>query len=219
VREDSVVARYDLQPPSGRRLPLLPIAAVVLLLLAGAGYWFRAAIFGSDPAPAALDRTPAPAAAAGETTPPPDSGPEATPPATAEPASAPPRNAPPPTRAAPPSARRVYSRVTGIRWGAQAGGLRVIIEADGPIPEDRYRHFRLDGDPPREVVQLRGVRQGYAQSQLAVGSPALRQIRVGYHEKSGGNELHVVLDMADRRARITGIRTLPSGLEILIAGP
>jgi len=229
VREDSVVARYDL-PTASKRRPLLPIAVVVLLLLAAAGYWFRDALFGGDAAAAAFDPPPPPAPAAAEPT---GASPlEATAaeaavaqPSTSEPAPPPPRPAAPPRAAqspspsAPPAARRLYSRVVDIRWDSQGGVFRVVVEADGTIPEDRYHHFRLDGDPPREVVQLRGVQQGYGQSQIAVGSPALRQIRIGYHEKKGGNELHVVLDMADPRARITAIRPIGSGLEILIAGP
>ncbi len=237
VREDSVVARYDLSPPSRKRRP--PWVAIALLLLvaaAGAGYWFRDAILGSDLLAPILGSSTAPSAPAPDgpvaEAPPQDPSPDL---GTPEPQGATPTTAqtspPPPAQPPPPPPRRTtasstspstaggFTRVVDIRWGPQSGGFRVVIEADGPIPSGSYRHFRLDGDSPREVIRLLGVSRQFDRSKLEVGSPTVRQIRTGFHKKSAGNELHVVLDLAARGARVSDIRTVDSGLEILITGP
>ncbi len=217
-------------PPRRRGRTLILLALAVVLAAAAAVHFFREELLGpAVPAgvPTAADLASAepPAAAAGET-PTPETGaptggaPDAESAAgaaaadwpTAEPTAAEPA---PAGSAEPPAVETVeaalFTRVVDISWSPLPGGQRVVIAADGAVPEGRYRFFRLDGPPPREVIKLFGVGERFARTALAVGGPAVERIRVGYHP---GDELHVVLDLADPRARIREIREVGSGLEV-----
>lgn len=130
-----------------------------------------------------------------------------------------PEPSPPPPPAVQPPAATGY-RLVSITWRETGdGGLRVIFEGDGPITEQRYRHFRLDGDPPREVLQFRGVEEAFDRNRLDVGGPAVEQIRTGFHRKRGRpDELHVVLDLTAPDVKILERRSLGYSLE-LVVGP
>ena len=118
----------------------------------------------------------------------------------------------------PPVAQRGYSNILAITWSETGdGGLRVIFEGDGPIPEQRYHYFRLEGDPPREVIQFRGVEKDFEPGSLTVGGPGVEQIRTGFHTKRNRpNELHVVMDMSSRGAKVAEFRSLGFTLEVLV---
>ena len=124
---------------------------------------------------------------------------------------------PPPSRPAtpPPRATRGYSKILSVTWRTTDTGLRVVFEGDGPIPESRYHHFRLNGDPPREVIQFKGVGEEFEETNLEVGGPGVERIRTGFHKKRSGNELHVVLDMVPG-GRVTALQSLGFGLEVVV---
>jgi hypothetical protein len=42
-------------------------------------------------------------------------------------------------------------------------------------------------------------------------------VRIGYHEKPGGNELHVVIDLASPRVRLVRVIPADNRLELLLA--
>ncbi len=231
------------EPAAERRVPLLAVAAVLILVLAAAGLFvFRDAIFGGagDPGvPTTLDQPGATAAPTGEAPgpgasesaaaapeeaarAPSPSGLLAVPPPTTTPP--PPQPTPPPPApgrtaesggaAAEPQPSDTYTRIIDISWREVPEGLLVIFAADGPVPRARYKHFRLGGAQPREVIQFHGVRQRFFKQQLPVGGPGVSKIRTGFHD---GNELRVVLDLLDEGARITEIRSVGTKVEALIS--
>lgn len=100
------------------------------------------------------------------------------------------------------SSGREFRQVEDIRWRTVGESLEITITADGRVPRDRVRNFRLDGDTPREVIQLLGVRRGYDSGILAVEGPGVRQIRTGLNERQGDRELRVVLDLTGPSARL-----------------
>jgi hypothetical protein len=65
--------------------------------------------------------------------------------------------------------------VRGVRPQADAGAVRVLVEADGAI---QYEDFTLD-NPPRIVVDVVGVRNGFGNGALRVGAAMVERVRVG----------------------------------------
>jgi molecular chaperone DnaK len=153
---------------------------------------------------------------------------------TTAPAASPPAPAPSEPVAAPPSERPDRSaaaqaalggdgprtRFTTVEeiWGQRSPlGTVVTIVTNGAVPPDAFSHFRLEGANPREVIRLRGVDDRYRRSSVAVSTAEVKQVRLGYHAKPEGNELHVVIDLTS--PRVTLLRTTPvdNRLELLFA--
>ena len=151
---------------------------------------------------------------------PPPQAPRKTPPAS-PPASQQASPPPPPATSPPPrttvSEGRAFTRLEDVRWSQTNGGVEVILELDGTVPESRLRHSRLGGSEPRELIRLYGVRQGFDRQQILVDLPQIRRIRFGYHKKSRGNELHIVLDMVGN-ARVTEVRRSGARVAIQVEG-
>jgi uncharacterized protein (TIGR02266 family) len=110
-----------------------------------------------------------------------------------------------------------FSSVDEI-WGQQtASGTVVTLVADGAVPEGAYTTFRLEGGNPREVLRLRGVASRFSRPTLPIATSEVRQVRVGYHEKPEGNELHVVIDLTSARVRLVRVVASDNRLELLLA--
>ncbi|HXT23164.1 MAG TPA: PilZ domain-containing protein [Thermoanaerobaculia bacterium] len=101
-----------------------------------------------------------------------------------------------------------FAGLDDVRFEPVGEDLWVVLTLDGELPPEAVHAMHPD-DPPREVIQLLGARRGYEPATIAVGSPLLSQIRVGFHpggsagSESGAaapgpprdGELHVVLDL------------------------
>jgi hypothetical protein len=92
----------------------------------------------------------------------------------------------------------------------------VILWGNGAMRPESYKRISV-GSPPREVIQIRGIQRPFAPLRIPVGTPEVKQIRVGYHEKPGGNELHVVIDLAG--SRVKAARVEPDGQRLRIHLP
>jgi hypothetical protein len=80
---------------------------------------------------------------------------------------------------------------------ARVGDATVVdIRGNGGVSEARIRVSALD-DPPRVWVRIRGIETFYRPNEIAVGSPEVSRIRVGYHPEESPESLWVVLDLAD----------------------
>jgi Tfp pilus assembly protein PilZ len=238
-REPAAWEEQPLAVPSGRRRPkLLPIVVVGIAVVVGAVYLLWPS---SSPPPLP---SPAPEVADGgaiepdvtepDVTEPDVTEPDVTEPATTElgatePAATPPPSPepsppPPPRREpSPPPPERTapapFERLLEISWSEVPRGLKVVLETDGAVPEGRYRHFRLGGDEPREVIRLIRVRRGFDRRNLSVGGPAVDRIRTGYHRRGGVEELHVVLDLTGAAYQLTELRAVGTRIEAVIVRP
>jgi len=225
--------------PVRKRPPVFPLVVLSLLALIMVLAFFWGDLFGSKepyaagrpevppaesevvPGPTAGgDREPSPATAASAEEPTPDLSPPVPAPSPV-PASAttPPPTAAAPPPSAPPAPAAPFNRLLDITWRALPDGLEVIFTTNGSIPEKRWRHFRLSGDTPREVVRILGVNKPFDRTQIEVGGPGVRQIRLGYHKKSRGNELHVVMDMSSPQAKISEVQSRGSQLVVRVEIP
>jgi uncharacterized protein (TIGR02266 family) len=155
--------------------------------------------------------TPAPAPAAAS------SPPAATPPPPPQPVTAlePPVN--PPTAPTAPGGGSL-GEIRKITWKQQPGETEVVLWADGPLERQDFSHYRIDGESPRELVKLYGIRHPFATARLPAGTQQLLQVRTGYHAGPKGNELHVVLDLTGPGVEVTGIEAQGAELHIHLKG-
>lgn len=105
-----------------------------------------------------------------------------------------------------------FTRVLNITWEQLDGELLITVHLDGAVREWDYSHVRVGSPPPRELVIIRGVREPFGRKTIPVAASMVDQVRVGFHPKQGGNELHVVLDVA--RPTVYLERMEASGREI-----
>ena len=112
------------------------------------------------------------------------------------------------------------ARFTSIEeiWGQRSPlGTVVTIVTNGSVPADAFSHFRLEGPNPREVIRLRGVDDSYRRASVPVSTAEVKQVRLGYHARPDGNELHVVLDLASPRVKLLRSTPVDNRLELLLA--
>ena len=113
----------------------------------------------------------------------------------------------------------VASRVKRIAWRRQGDGTLVTVSLDGRLDDSRYLHMPLGYNPAKEMVKITGIDEPYLSGRIAVGSPELEQIRVGYHTPAGGTEIHVVFDYPSAGPRVVAVHNLGDRLEVQIASP
>lgn len=218
-------------PP--QRSKVLPLAlAGLVLLLAAAGYLFRDTLMGmagmgGDDTAAAADLAPMERPPAGPQVAPPAPAPQeegtvieeedgVTPADTPLPevvrrreeevTAATPAPAPPPAG----PALTVLERVTSEQ---AFGGTDIVLQGNGAIRPEAYEQSSM-GDPPRVLVRLFGIAKPYPSAKVAVGTGEVKQVRMGFHEKSAGNELHVVLDLASPGVKVTRVEAKGNQLRI-----
>jgi uncharacterized protein (TIGR02266 family) len=146
------------------------------------------------------------------------SGETAPPPAQAPPAEPEPQPLPEVVQRKPSAAPAgpAVTAVERITFEPSPGGTTVILWGNGAMRPESYKRISV-GSPPREVIQIRGIQRPFAPVRIPVGTPEVKQIRVGYHEKPGGNELHVVIDLAG--SRVKAARVEPDGQRLRIHLP
>jgi hypothetical protein len=160
---------------------------------------------GSQPATASSPPTAPPTAAASAS---------AGTPTAAPPAGDP--SVPPRPGAADGAARARFTSVEEI-WGQRANvGTVVTIVTNGRVPAEAFSHFRLDGGSPREVIRLRDVDDSYRRTTVPVGTAEVKQVRLGYHARPEGNELHVVLDLGSPRVQLVQLTPVDNRLELVL---
>jgi type IV pilus assembly protein PilQ len=86
-----------------------------------------------------------------------------------------------------PAALRPATVIRDVRAEANAGGVRVVVDADGSI---QYKDFMLT-DPWRVVVDIAGVRSGVGNRITSVGGSLINRLRIG---QPAGNVVRLVLD-------------------------
>ncbi|HET9225273.1 MAG TPA: TIGR02266 family protein [Thermoanaerobaculia bacterium] len=219
---------YAASAAPAQKSRVVPLAIVGLVLaLAAAGFLYRDALMGmmgfgeeavtadAGPPPPRSVAAAAPQETPESITPIVEEEPEATPlPEVVRrreeetPAPAP---AEPPAAAAPTGpALTVLERIT---FEQAFGGTDIILWGNGAIRPEVYSQSRI-GDPPRELVVLTGMARPFPGGKVAVGTAEVRQVRTGYHQKARGNELHVVIDLADPGVQVTRIEAREQHLRI-----
>jgi hypothetical protein len=96
------------------------------------------------------------------------------------------------------------NRVDTVDWAERGADTVVTIRGNGRFGDDAVTVHPLDG-PPRLLVKLRGVEEEYSRYRIAVGTPAVAQIRVGHHPELTPSCLYVVLDLAQEGIEVSSV--------------
>jgi molecular chaperone DnaK len=116
--------------------------------------------------------------------------------------------------AAPEEAGPALTQLDRITWEEAFGGTDVILWGNGAIRPESFTRTRIEGNPPRELIRLSGIRRSFPQSRVVVGTSDVLQVRAGYHPEMGRGELHIVLDLAHPSVVVTGVEPGPHRLRI-----
>jgi hypothetical protein len=117
-----------------------------------------------------------------------------------------------------PAGAQALTEIRKITWKQDLGETVVTLEADGALRRQDWAHYRIDGDPPRELVKLFGVTHPFPSPRLVAGTRQLLQVRTGSHDGPHGNELHVVLDLTGLGVEVTGIEAEGKQLHVHLKG-
>ncbi|HSS49706.1 MAG TPA: TIGR02266 family protein, partial [Thermoanaerobaculia bacterium] len=101
--------------------------------------------------------------------------------------------------------------VDRITFEKSFGGTDIILWGNGAIRSRTYVRSRIEGNPPRELIRISGIKRPAPAARLAVGTPEVLQVRTGLHT---GDELHVVLDLAGPKVTVTGVEEGENRLRI-----
>ncbi len=101
--------------------------------------------------------------------------------------------------------------VEKITFEKAFGGTDIILWGNGAIRSRSYARSRLEGNPPRELIRITGIKRPAPAARLAVGTPEVLQVRTGLH---AGDELHIVLDLAGPKVTVTGVEEGENRLRI-----
>ena len=130
--------------------------------------------------------------------------------------------APSPTDTAPreplPATTERARRVNALEWREAGGGSELLIAADGGFPPGSFSYSEIGGENPRVLIKLRGMESPFRGA--TSGSSALaRGVRSGYHVRDGGNEIHLVVDLAPPAAKVASLAPSPGGLLLQLTPP
>ncbi len=108
------------------------------------------------------------------------------------------------------------SRIDRITWKRETDRLVLTLWGNHPFSPKSFVKIRLNGGKPREVIKISGVQQPFLPSRMPVRTPQLKSIRTGLHKRITPPELHVVLDLAHARFRVTKIEADGQKLRIVL---
>lgn len=121
--------------------------------------------------------------------------------------------APAPAAPAPAPAGPALTVLEKVGFEQAFGGTDIVLQGNGVVRTESYEESRM-GDPPRELIRLFCIARPYPSAKVAVGTGEVKQVRLGFHEKPGGNELHVVIDLASPGVKVTRIEAKGNQLRI-----
>jgi molecular chaperone DnaK len=100
--------------------------------------------------------------------------------------------------------------VEKITFEPAFGGTDIILWGNGALRSRSYTRSRIDGNPPRELIRITGIKYPFPSPRVVVGTPEVLQVRTGIH----GSELHIVLDLAGPKVTVTRVEEGENRLRI-----
>jgi hypothetical protein len=97
------------------------------------------------------------------------------------------------------------TRIVDVTWDQGPSGTTISLTGDGTFADGSFGVLPLD-DPPRILVRVNGITDGYPRHELAVGSSEVATIRIGHHPENRPPQLFVVLDLTDDLSAVTDTR-------------
>ncbi len=95
-------------------------------------------------------------------------------------------------------------------------GTAVVVKTNGAVAADSVAVFPMD-DPPRILVRIRGIAEGYPQYEVAGGTREVEKVRVGHHPELRPPALYVVLDLTDPTVGVTDLAVDGATVRVTVA--
>ncbi len=114
---------------------------------------------------------------------------------------------PPPVPAPPPpvqAAGPALTAVDRITFEESMGGTDIVLWGNGTIRPESYTKSQM-GDPPRVLIVVNGVQKPFPQPRIPVGTGEVKDVRIGYHDAPKGHALHVVIDLAGSKVKVSRV--------------
>jgi hypothetical protein len=114
----------------------------------------------------------------------------------------------------------VASPVTRVdRVSTQSGpdGTEVTLWGDGSFSALNASLLRLDGESPRQVVQVSGIVAPHAIASYRLDTSEVIRLRFGYHLGQPFNELHAVADLVDPSVRLVHVMVVDRRMILLFS--
>ncbi len=114
-------------------------------------------------------------------------------------------------------------RLTGISWrdsNAAAGETVLVLAGDGAFATGSFSYSEIGGENPRVLIKLKGMQSPYrgpAPRAPQAGGALVRGVRTGFHVTAGGNEIHVVVDLARGGVKVASLAPEAAGLTLTLA--
>lgn len=114
-------------------------------------------------------------------------------------------------------------RLTGIAWresSAAAGETVLVLSGDGAFAIGSFSYSEIGGENPRVLIKLKGMQSPYrgpAPHAPQSGGALVRGVRTGFHVTPGGNEIHVVVDLARAGVNVVSLAPDAAGLTLSLA--
>lgn len=114
-------------------------------------------------------------------------------------------------------------RLTGITWrdsNAAAGETVLVLAGDGAFATGSFSYSEIGGENPRVLIKLKGMQSPYrgpAPRAPQAGGALVRGVRTGFHVTAGGNEIHVVVDLARGGVKVASLAPEAAGLTLTLA--
>jgi len=115
---------------------------------------------------------------------------------------APPASSPAPSPSA--ASGPALTAVDRITFEESMGGTDIVLWGNGTIRPESYARSQM-GDPPRVLIVVNGMQKPFPQPRIVVGTGEVKDIRIGYHDAPKGHALHVVIDLAGPKVKVTRV--------------
>jgi len=123
------------------------------------------------------------------------------------PAPVPPPVPPPPAAASSSPALAAGPALTAvdrITFEESMGGTDIVLWGNGNIRPESYTKSQM-GDPPRVLIVVNGIQKPFPQPRIVVGTGEVKDVRIGYHDAPKGHALHVVIDLAGSKVKVSRV--------------
>lgn len=107
------------------------------------------------------------------------------------------------------------SVVTDILWSPGETSTVITIVGNGEFDAAQVRADRLSA-PPRILVRIAGIQQGYRPFELMVGTRHVDRLRIGHHPEISPPSLWVVVDLETPSAELRAVDVVGSSVSIQV---
>jgi uncharacterized protein (TIGR02266 family) len=129
-----------------------------------------------------------------------------------------PTAAPPPQPTVrPPISTGPATAVVNLSWSQQGSQTVFTIKGNGTFSNNAFDALSLD-DPPRVLVRIYRITEGFSRAEVEVGSPQVAKVRVGHHPDKTPVQLWFVFDLTNAGVKLIGTDVQGDTIRVRLQG-